>query len=215
MKPQLIFLGAPGAGKGTQAKLLVDEWGYKHLSTGDLLREEIRKGTPLGRKIEKIVKKGILVDDQIVLQLLQNHCDLKAHNYIFDGFPRRLDQAKALDDIVLKGIYSLAVYFKVESPLLLQRLANRRVCHACGAIYNLKFKPPKEEGVCDFCEGVELTHREDDREDTVRKRLGIFEKRTASIVDYYKKKGNLHELEASLGLEAITLELKKIVNKEG
>ncbi|MCR9205554.1 MAG: nucleoside monophosphate kinase, partial [Halobacteriovoraceae bacterium] len=186
MKPQLILLGAPGSGKGTQAARLVEELGYGHLSTGDLLRKEIKSGSELGKKVTGIMEAGKLVDDQTVLELLNANCDLSSNAYIFDGFPRNGDQAKALDDVVLKEVKARAVYFEIDLDLLAKRLTNRRTCSGCGAIYNLISKAPKKEGVCDLC-GSELNQRKDDNEETVKTRLQVFKDTIAPVLAHYEE----------------------------
>ena len=173
MNPQLILLGAPGSGKGTQAKNLVEKHDYKHVSTGDLLRSEIAKGTDLGNKVKAIMDAGDLVDDQTVLELLNANCSLDSKAYIFDGYPRNLEQSKALDEHVLKGAESKAVYFDIDLEILIERIINRRVAPKSGEIYNLITRPPKVSGKCDVS-GEDLVHRKDDNEETVRNRMNVF-----------------------------------------
>ena len=151
MKPQLILLGAPGSGKGTQASRLVSELGYNHISTGELLRKEIKSGSELGQRVQGIMDAGKLVDDNTVLELLNANCDLSSNAYIFDGFPRNGEQSKLLDEVVIKEASSKAVYFEIDLDMLAARLTNRRTCSGCGEIYNLLSKAPKTEGVCDLC----------------------------------------------------------------
>jgi len=195
-KLQLIFLGAPGSGKGTQASRLVDEFNFNHLSTGDLLRAEVNSCSDLGNKVKSIMESGQLVSDSIVLELLKSRCDLKNNNYLFDGFPRNIDQAKALDDVVLKDAKSKAIYFKLDLGILTQRLINRRTCSKCGSIYNLSFKKPTIEEKCDTCSG-DLLQRKDDNEETVKTRLGVFNDTITPILDYYSSKDKLIELNAA------------------
>ncbi|MCY4523130.1 MAG: nucleoside monophosphate kinase [Halobacteriovoraceae bacterium] len=210
MKKQLIFLGPPGSGKGTQAKILANRTKHKHLSTGDLLRVEIDKKTPLGKKVENILKKGLLVDDNTIMELLAANCNPAQDGHIFDGIPRTLIQAQALDEKILKNYKKLIIYFKIDSSLLVDRITCRRVCPDCQKIFNLKFNPPKKEGVCNSC-GGKLMHRNDDKEETIKKRLGIFEEQTGPILQYYKKSNNLVEIDASREVSKITDQLEKIV----
>ena len=202
MATQLVFLGAPGSGKGTQAKKLVSEKGFKHVSTGDLLRAEIAKGSELGQKVDGILKAGQLVDNDTVLELLKANCDLASSEYIFDGYPRNLDQAKSLDEKILGDSSKKAVYFEVNVDNLVDRLTNRRTCKSCGEIFNMKTLPPKVEGVCDKC-GGELQHRADDQEETIRKRMDVFTGEIQPMLDYYKGQGVLVTLDASSGIDAV------------
>lgn len=209
MKPQLILLGAPGSGKGTQAARLVDELGYTHLSTGDLLRKEIKSGSALGQKVQGIMDAGKLVDDDTVLELLNANCDLSNTAYIFDGFPRNKDQAKSLDEVVLKDASSKAVYFEIDLEKLAARLINRRTCSGCGEIYNLLSKPPKEEGKCDLC-GASLTQRKDDNEETVKTRLQVFKDTIEPVLAHYESTGRLARVDASQAPEQVFGALKEI-----
>lgn len=209
MKPQLILLGAPGSGKGTQAARLVSELGYEHISTGDLLRKEIKSGSELGQKVQGIMEAGKLVDDQTVLELLNSNCNLGANAYIFDGFPRNGDQAKALDEVVLKDAKSRAVYFEIDLDKLAARLTNRRTCSGCGEIYNLISKAPKNDGVCDLC-GGELAQRKDDNEETVKTRLQVFKETIEPVLKHYEESGRLARLDASQAPNSVFDGLKNL-----
>jgi adenylate kinase len=209
MKPQLILLGAPGSGKGTQAARLVSELGYQHISTGDLLRKEIKSGSELGNRVQDIMNSGGLVDDNTVLELLSSNCNLSENAYIFDGFPRNIEQAKALDEAVIKGVASKAVYFEIDLDMLAARLVNRRTCSGCGEIYNLLSKAPKDSKVCDKC-GAELTQRKDDNEDTVKTRLGVFKETIEPVLAHYESEGRLGRIDASMEAEAVFSALKEI-----
>ena len=211
MKPQLILLGAPGSGKGTQAAKIVSEFGYDHVSTGDLLRAEIAKQSELGKRVKSIMDAGNLVDDQTVLELLKANCDISSNAYIFDGFPRNADQAKALDQVVLGDANAKAIYFKIDLEILVERIANRRIAPKSGRIYNLVSNPPKKEGICDES-GEELVHRKDDNEDVVRNRLNVFKETIDPVLDYYKSKGMLIEVDAMSGQDDVFAQISSIIN---
>lgn len=211
MKPQLILLGAPGSGKGTQAKRLIDDMGYNHVSTGDLLRNEIAKESELGLKVKSIMDAGNLVDDQTVLDLLNANCEISSSSYIFDGYPRNLEQSKALDENVLKGANSTAIYFDIDLEILIERIINRRVAPKSGEIYNLITRPPKVEGKCDVS-GEDLVHRKDDNEDTVRNRMNVFKDNIDPVLSYYESQGRLHRVDASKPAAEVFTQIEKIVN---
>ena len=210
MKKQVILLGAPGCGKGTQASWMVAEFGLNHLSTGELLREELAKKSELGNKIADIMNSGKLVDDQIVLQLLKQHCDLKNSTYIFDGFPRNIEQAEALDREVLKDSSSVAIYFEVDLTKIIERIVNRRSCGQCNSIYNLISGPPKKEGTCDKC-GGQLIQRKDDNEEVVRNRIEVYQRAIGPVLDYYRTKGALRTVNASQEAELVSQEIADIL----
>lgn len=211
MGTQVIFLGAPGSGKGTQASRLVEGLSYSHVSTGDLLRNEVKKESELGKKVQQVMAAGDLVSDELVLELLKVNCDLSTGNYIFDGFPRNIDQAKSLEEAVLKGTDSKAIYFKIDLDVLKERLVNRRSCGKCGAIFNLKYNPPKASGVCDSCGNSELTHRKDDSDEAVGNRLSVFKSTIDPVLEYYKERGVLREIDASSNPSNVFEELKKAI----
>lgn len=210
-KPQLILLGAPGSGKGTQAKRLVSEFGYGHISTGDLLRAEIAKGSDLGKKVKAIIDAGDLVNDHVVLELLNANCDLTKNVYIFDGFPRNGEQSALLEEHVLKGASARAVYFKIDFELIIERITNRRVAPKSGEIYNLITRKPKVDGKCDVS-GEDLIHRDDDKEEVVRNRLEVFKKTIEPVLEYYKSKSQLVELDASRPADVVFTDLKKLID---
>lgn len=211
MKPHLIILGAPGSGKGTQAAKLVEK-GYKHISTGDLLRSEIAKGTELGQKVSGIISRGDLVDDNTVMALLKANCDVDKVSYIFDGFPRNIAQAEMLEAELLQGRRTLAVYFKIDLGVLTDRVVNRRTCSNCGEIYNLTSKPPRVPNVCDKCGSQNtLTQRKDDTVEVVSNRLKIFADTVDPMLAFYKSKGSLIEIDASLPEKTVFSALEKII----
>jgi adenylate kinase len=196
MKSHLIFIGAPGSGKGTQAGKFVADKGFNHISTGDLLRNEIAKKTALGLEVKKVMDEGKLVSDELVIRLLQANIDLQSSQYIFDGYPRNIAQAKALDSEVLKGSPSISVYFEINTDKLVERLTNRRTCGNCGAIYNLISKKPKIEGTCDQCGGTNLVQRTDDKEDVIKNRLQVFQDTVSPVLKYYQDLGRLVRVDA-------------------
>ncbi|MFA6237068.1 MAG: nucleoside monophosphate kinase [Bacteriovorax sp.] len=212
MKPHLIILGAPGSGKGTQAAKLVDK-GYKHISTGDLLRSEIAKGSELGQKVSGIISRGDLVDDSTVMALLKANCDVDKVSYIFDGFPRNIAQAEMLEAELLQGRKTLAVYFKIDPGILIDRVVNRRTCGNCGEIYNLATKPPLKSDVCDKCGAVgTLKQRKDDTEEVVSNRLKIFADTVNPMLAFYKAKGSLAEIDASVQEKDVFSALEKVIS---
>ena len=192
MAKRVVLLGAPGAGKGTQAKMLIDKFGIPQISTGDILRKAVADGTPLGKEAKVIMDQGGLVSDKIVLGLVEERLkqpDTK-NGFILDGFPRNTAQAEALDKL-LAGIsmpLTVALAVDVEKGELMKRLTGRRTCKSCQQMYNIYFSAPKKEGVCDKCNG-DLFQRDDDKEATIKKRLDVYDTQTAPLIDYYNKKG--------------------------
>jgi adenylate kinase len=202
MKSHLIFIGAPGSGKGTQATKFVTISGFKHVSTGDLLRSEIAKKSVLGLEVKKVMDEGKLVSDELVIKLLQANVNLD-QPHIFDGYPRNIAQAKTLDAQVLKGAISKAVYFEIDIARLIERLTNRRTCKSCGSIYNLISKKPKVMGVCDQCGSTELVQRADDKEEVITNRLTVFKETVDPILDYYQDLGRLIKVDAEASEDEI------------
>ena len=210
---RLILLGPPGAGKGTQAKLLTQRFNIPHISTGDILRDAMREDSPLGLKVCEFVKSGDLVPDEIVIEVVMNRLaqpDAEG-GFILDGFPRTLNQADKLN-AALQGLgisIDLVIYFQTASEVSIKRLSGRRVCKNCGANFHLLNMPPKSKGRCDSCQG-KLYLREDDKEETVKKRLAIYEKETASLIEYYKKSANLKQVSGDLEASQVNAELLKL-----
>lgn len=191
---RLVLLGAPGAGKGTQAKKLIEKYSIPQISTGDILRKAVADGTPLGKEAKGIMDSGGLVSDKIVLGLVQERLkqgDCK-NGYILDGFPRNTAQAEALDKMLsdMGAPLTVALSIDVDKDDLMKRLTGRRTCKSCQQMYNIYFSAPKKEGVCDKCSGV-LFQRDDDKEETIKKRLDVYDAQTAPLFDYYGKKGIL------------------------
>lgn len=212
MKPHLIILGAPGSGKGTQAANLVKK-GFEHISTGDLLRSEIAKGSELGFKVSGIMSRGDLVDDNTVMALLKANCNVDKVSYIFDGFPRNIAQAEMFEAGLLQGRKTLAIYFKIDPNVLIERIVNRRTCGNCGEIYNLATKAPSSAGVCDKCGSVgTLTQRKDDTKDVVANRLKIFADAVEPMLAFYKSKDALVVIDASKLEKEVFSELEKVIS---
>lgn len=203
---RVVLLGPPGAGKGTQAKLLVEQYGACQVSTGDILRKAVVEQTPLGKQAAGYINRGALVPDGVIVDLVAERLkDPDCQNgFILDGFPRTIPQADGLDRILNQSGQSLNRVISVEVPkdVLIERLAGRRTCRNCGALAHVIFDPPKREGVCDRC-GGELYQRDDDREETVAHRLQVYENQTAPLVDYYRKRGVLREINGVGGIEEI------------
>jgi len=207
----LVFLGPPGAGKGTQAKLLSQRMGFLHISTGDLLREAVKNQTPLGKKAKEYMDRGELVPDELIVQLIEETMP-KDGNVILDGFPRTVNQALALEEMLrVKGEkISKVLFFDVPDEVIIDRLSGRRVCSKCGAVYHVKYNPPKVEGVCDLCGGT-LVQRDDDKEEVVRKRLEVYRKQTQPLIEFYQEKGIIYKLDAGKGVEELFEEVKSLV----
>jgi len=188
---RIAFLGPPGAGKGTQARDLAQEWGVLHLATGDMLREAVAAGSPLGGEAKDYMDRGALVPDDVIIRMMGERlgrADAR-RGFILDGFPRTIAQAEALGTLLkdLGLTLDTVVYFDVSEPELLRRLTGRRVCRKCGHTYHLVSNPPKRPGVCDAC-GGELYQREDDSEATVRNRLDVYRRQTSPLLDYYRER---------------------------
>lgn len=203
---RLVLLGAPGAGKGTQAKKLVDKYPIPQISTGDLLRAAVAAGTALGKEAKSYMDKGELVPDSVVLGMVEERLkkDDCKKGYILDGFPRNTAQAEALDKMLGGLNMPLTAALSVDVPMedLMKRLTGRRTCKACGQMYNVYFSSPKKEGVCDKC-GGELFQRDDDKEATIKKRLDVYTAQTAPLFDYYKNKGILKSVAGTGSIDDI------------
>lgn len=192
----MVMMGAPGAGKGTQAKLLEEQFGIPQISTGDILREAQRNGTELGREAQRFMDQGLLVPDEVVIGIVAERlgrADSRA-GFVLDGFPRTIGQAEALDALLARTQQGLDAVVSITVPQeeLVQRLAGRRVCRQCGVMFHVAFDPPQQPGVCDRCGGA-LYQREDDAEETIRRRLELYATKTAPLVDYYRRAGVLRE----------------------
>jgi adenylate kinase len=210
----VIFLGPPGSGKGTQAKMLAGKYGVPHLSTGDMLREHIAKGTPLGWKAKPIMEQGELVPDSLVLKMVAERIERPdcSDGFVFDGFPRTVTQAKYLGELLKRQGFQqpVVIHMVIGYLLLIRRLTGRRVCRKCGAIYNIYDRPPKVEGICDL-DGGELYQRPDDREEVIKPRLHAYDKLTAPLVSYYRRLGLLYEVDASKSVAEVEQEICQAV----
>jgi adenylate kinase len=210
----IIFLGPPGSGKGTQAKELAKKFGVPHLSTGDMLREQIAAGTPLGLKARPIMERGELVPDSLVLRIIAERIERQDcfHGFVFDGFPRTVTQARYLGELLKQhGLKQpFVIHMVIGTAILMRRLTGRRVCSKCGEIYNIYDRPPKVEGICDV-DGGELIHRPDDREEVVAPRLHAYEKQTAPLVSYYRRLGALEDIDASKSVAEVQQQIWQCV----
>lgn len=210
----IILLGPPGAGKGTQAKKLTAEFGIPQISTGDMLREAVKNGTELGKKAKGFMDAGGLVPDEVVIgivkeRLAANDC---SKGFILDGFPRTIPQAQALDRVTkeLGKEIRFVLSLEVDQNELMERLCGRRTCTGCGAMFHVKFNPPKKAGTCDKC-GTALIQRDDDKEETITARLANYNKATAPLLDYYRNTGKIRTVMASGEIDAIYASIVQIL----
>ncbi|MFA5038870.1 MAG: adenylate kinase [Candidatus Omnitrophota bacterium] len=209
---KLILFGPPGAGKGTQAKLMIKEYHLPHISTGDILRGEVKNNTDLGREAKAYMESGKLVPDTLVTEMTKKRLsspDIK-DGFILDGFPRTVAQAKALDEILPGGI-DKAIYLKTTEGVVVQRLTGRRVCPKCGTNYHLTNMPPKKDMLCDQCQ-VELFQRPDDNEATVKNRLHVYLQESEGVLDYYGKQGRLTNVSGDLDSKDVFVSIKQILS---
>jgi len=211
MKKVLILLGPPGAGKGTVGKRLSEDWKIPLISSGDILRENVKRKTPLGKKAKEYMDKGELVPDSIVTELIKERIkeDDCKDGFILDGYPRNKRQAEILDQILKNNTDILVVNLIADDDFLVKRLANRRVCEKCGAIYHLINIPPKKPGICDIC-GGKLIQREDDKEEVIRNRLEVYREKTSPLLEYYSKKGILKEVRGDQELNNTVSQIERL-----
>ena len=210
----IILLGAPGAGKGTQAKMIAEKYGLPHISTGDIFRANIKNGTELGKEAKEYMDKGLLVPDELTVRLLLDRVakeDCK-NGYVLDGFPRTIPQAEVLDAELEKlgEKVDYAVNVDVPDENIVNRMSGRRACLSCGATYHIVSIPPKKEGVCDVC-GSELVLRDDDKPETVQNRLKVYHEQTQPLIDFYEKKGVLRSVDGTLPMEEVFGAITKIL----
>ena len=208
---KLVLIGAPAAGKGTQAKRLIEYYNIAHISTGDMLRDEISRGTELGEKIQHVMASGGLVSDELILEIVKERIkkDDCKNGYIFDGFPRTIVQAEKLDEAI--GHIDIAIYITAPDDVILNRLTARETCPKCGATYNKISLPSKVSGICDAC-GEKLTQRKDDTLEAGKARLETFHSQSEPLVDYYKKQNLLFEVNGLLEIDEVT---KAIISELG
>lgn len=211
---KIIMLGAPGAGKGTQAKKIADKYSIPHISTGDIFRANIKEGTELGKKAKTYMDQGLLVPDELVVDLVvdrvqQDDC---SNGYVLDGFPRTIPQAESLDAALEKlgDKIDYAINVEVPDENIIRRMSGRRACLACGATYHLVHIPPKKEGICDNC-GKELVLRDDDKPETVTKRLNVYHEQTQPLIDYYTTKNVLAEIDGTKDMEEVFQDIVKVL----
>ena len=213
---KIIMLGAPGAGKGTQAKRLAAKYGIPHISTGDIFRANIKNGTELGQKAKVFMDQGLLVPDELVVDLIMDRfqepdCE---NGYVLDGFPRTIPQAKALDAALAgkNDAVEYAIDVDVPDETIISRMSGRRACVACGATYHLVTIPPRKEGICDVCQ-AELILRDDDKPETVEQRLKVYHEQTQPLIDYYKEKGILRSIDGTRSPEDTFSDIIGIVER--
>jgi len=213
---RIVLLGAPGAGKGTQAKKMIEKYGIPQISTGDILRKAVADGTPLGKEAKSYMDKGELVPDSVVIGLVKERLsqDDCKKGFILDGFPRNTSQAETLDQVLseMNMPLQLALSVDVDFDILMKRLTGRRTCKQCNQMYNIYFSPPQKEGVCDKC-GGELYQRDDDKEETIKKRLEVYEAQTAPLIDYYEKKGILKRVDGVGDIDEIFANICRILDE--
>lgn len=210
---KLVFIGPPGIGKGTYAKMLSQKYGIPHISTGDIFREEIAKGTELGLKVKQYVEKGLLVPDEIVIEVVKQVLQRPecGKGFILDGFPRTVKQAEALDGMTKIDVVFL---FEASVEVIIERVSGRLICQNCGAIYNIKWKPPKKPGICDIC-GFPLIRRKDDEPEVVRTRYQVYKQTFEPVIEYYRRKGVLIEIDSSKDAHIVVAEVERILKEKG
>ena len=212
--PVIVLLGAPGAGKGTQARKLVEKFDLVHLSTGDVLREAVKEGSALGRQVQGIMEAGELVPDQVVSEIVRERVsgDGLRRGVVLDGYPRTLRQAEFLEKVT-PGRELAVINIRVDSDELLRRLSGRRDCSGCGTIYNVHFSPPLKEGVCNLC-GSDLIQRKDDRGEVATERLRVYREETESVIGFYSTRENYFEANGDQDPEAVFEEIMARLNSD-
>ena len=213
---KIVMLGAPGAGKGTQAKKISAKYNIPHISTGDIFRANIKEGTELGKKAKEYMDQGLLVPDELVLDLIVDRLgkDDCKKGYVLDGFPRTIPQAEALEKALGKQGQKIDYALDIDVPdeNIINRMSGRRACVGCGATYHLVYAPTKVEGVCDVC-GKNLILRDDDKPETVKKRLSVYHEQTKPLIDYYENAGTLRTLDGTIDIEDVFQAIVKILGE--
>ena len=213
---KIVMLGAPGAGKGTQAKMISEKYGVPHISTGDIFRANIKENTPLGQKAKEYMDKGLLVPDELVVDLVVDRLaqDDAKKGYVLDGFPRTIPQAEALTEALSKIGEKLDYAIDVDVPdeNIVRRMGGRRACVSCGATYHVVYNPTKVEGKCDRC-GNDLIIRDDDKPETVLKRLDVYHKQTQPLIDYYKNQGILKSVDGTKPMDDVFTDIVAILGE--
>ena len=213
---KIIMLGAPGAGKGTQAKMIADKYQIPHISTGDIFRSNIKEGTELGKEAKTYMDKGLLVPDELTVKILLDRVakDDCKNGYVLDGFPRTIPQAEVLDEALAKlnDKIDYAIDVDVPDENIIRRMSGRRACLACGATYHIEHIPPKTEGICDRC-GKELVQRDDEKEETVMYRLNVYHEQTQPLIDFYTKKGILKTVDGTVDMKDVFAAIVKILGE--
>ena len=203
---KIIMLGAPGAGKGTQAKMIADKYQIPHISTGDIFRSNIKEGTELGKEAKTYMDKGLMVPDELTVKILLDRVakDDCKKGYVLDGFPRTIPQAEVLDKALseLGDKIDYAINVEVPDENIIKRMGGRRACLSCGATYHIEHIPPKKEGICDVC-GKELVLRDDDKPETVKNRLNVYHEQTQPLIDFYTKKGVLKTVDGTVDMKDV------------
>lgn len=211
---KIVMLGAPGAGKGTQAKMIADKYSIPHISTGDIFRANIKNGTELGMEAKRYMDQGQLVPDELTVKILLDRVakDDCKNGYVLDGFPRTIPQAEVLDKALteLGDSVDYAIDVNVPDENIINRMGGRRACVTCGATYHIKHVPPKTEGICDKC-GAELILRDDDKPETVKKRLDVYHAQTQPLIDYYTNKGILHTVDGTVDMMDVFASIVKLL----
>ena len=213
---KVVMLGAPGAGKGTQAKKIAAKYSIPHISTGDIFRANIKNGTELGEKAKTYMDQGLLVPDELVVDLVVDRVNQEdcANGYVLDGFPRTIPQAEALTKALAGQGQKLDYAIDVDVPdeNIVRRMGGRRACVGCGATYHLEYAPPKQEGICDTC-GGELILRDDDKPETVTKRLGVYHEQTQPLIDYYTNAGILKRVDGTVDIDEVFQAITEILGE--